>query len=247
MAGHSKWHNIQHRKGAQDRARSKIFSKHSKLITIAARGNPDPEQNPALKAVISNAKSDNVPNDNISRALKKAMSDKSGDDYHELSYEVYAPGGVAVIIDALSDNVNRTFTNVRTIVTKRGGNMGASGAVSWMFHDKGNMELILPDGFDKDDIEMAIIEAGAEDLEFGEDRVFITTAFSDLGAVRDELMKKYTLEGIKTVKVPENEVAITDAAAAQKFLDFIAAIEEDEDVSDVYHNAEISEEILKNI
>jgi YebC/PmpR family DNA-binding regulatory protein len=248
MSGHSKWHNIKNRKGAQDKIRGKLFTKHAKLIAIAAKNGADPDMNPMLKQAIFVAKEDNVPNDNIARAIKKASGEgKDAVQYQELVYEAYAPGGVAVLVEVLTDNSNRAFSFLRTIVEKNGGTMGAAGSVSWMFKDKGSMELLLA-GKSKEQIEMDVIESGAEDLEFGEDRVFVTTAFADLGAVRDFFKaKSYILENVKKDKVPNTQVEITSLEAANKFFDFIGKIEEEDDVTEVFHNAEISEEILKEM
>lgn len=248
MSGHSKWHNIKNRKGAQDKIRGKLFTKHAKLIAIAAKNGPDPDMNPALKQAIFSAKEDNVPNDNIARAIKKASGEgKDAVQYQELLYEAYAPGGVAVLIGVLTDNSNRAFSFLRTTIEKNAGTMGAAGSVSWMFKDKGSIELLLA-GKNKEQIEMDVIESGAEDLEFGEDRVYVTTAFEDLAVVRDFLKaKSYILENVKKDKVPDTQVEITSLEAANKFFDFIGKIEDEDDVTEVFHNAEISEEILKQM
>ena len=248
MAGHSKWHNIKHRKGAQDKIRGKLFTKHAKLIAIAAKSGTDPEMNPGLKVAIANAKSDNVPNDNIKRAVQKGSGEgKDAVTYTECSYEGYGQAGVAIIIDALTDNTNRTYTALHTAMMKGGGNLGSSGSVSWMFQTKGHLEALL-DGKDQEQAEMDIIEAGAEDMEFAEDRVFITTAFEDLGAVRDALeSQSYTLENVKKTKLPDNTSEITDKDTAEKFLALIDRLEEDEDVTEVFHNADISEDVMSQL
>ncbi|MBT4936623.1 YebC/PmpR family DNA-binding transcriptional regulator, partial [Candidatus Peregrinibacteria bacterium] len=144
MAGHSKFHNIKHRKGAADALRGKLFTKHAKLIAIAAKNGDDPDLNAGLKNAIASAKADNVPNDNIKRAVQKGSGEgKDAANYVEVAYEGYAPSGVAIIVEALTDNTNRTYTSVRTIVDKSGGNLGSQGAVSWMFQDIGSMEILL--------------------------------------------------------------------------------------------------------
>ena len=164
MAGHSKWANIQHRKGRQDAARSKLFSKLSREITVAAKmGDPDPEKNPRLRLAVKEAKSNSVPKDVIERAIKKSLAG-DGDDYEEIRYEGYVPNGVAVIVEAMTDNRNRTASNVRSIFSKHGGNLGETGSVGFMFERKGEI-LYRPEAGDADTIMMAAIEAGAEDVE----------------------------------------------------------------------------------
>ncbi len=249
MSGHSKWHSIKHKKWAADKARGKIFTKHAKLITISARNGDDQEMNPWLKTAIANAKSANVPNDNIKRAIQKGAGTwKDGPvHYNHLAYEGYAPGGISVIIEVLTDNVNRSNTNIRAVFEKNGGKMWKEWSVSFAFKDKWRMDLLI-DGKDKDEIEMEVIESWAEDLEFWEDRVFITTAFEDLGSVRDYLQDKgFNLEHIKIDKIPDTLVEVTEVERAQKFLDLVDKITDDEDVSEVYHNADFSEEVLSQL
>lgn len=245
MSGHSKWHTIKHRKGAQDKLRGKLFTKHAKLIAIAAKNGMDPEMNPSLKTAILNAKADNVPNDNIKRAIQKGGGEgKDAVNYTECAYEGYAFGGIALIIDTLTDNSNRTYTSLHTAMMKGGGSLGALGSVSWMFQTKGSMELDW-DGKNQEDLEMAIIEAGAEDMEFNEDKVFITTAFEDLGKVRDALQAQgLTPMNVKKDKVAGTRVEVKDQETAEKLFALIERIEDDEDVSEVFHNADIAEEIL---
>ncbi len=249
MSWHSKWHSIKHKKGAADKARGKIFTKHAKLITMSAKSWDDPEMNPGLKSAIENAKAANVPNDNIKRAIQKwAGTWKDGPvNYDQLNYEGYAPGGISVIMEVLTDNVNRSNTNVRAIFEKNGWKMWKSWSVSFAFKDKGRMDLLL-EWKDKDEVEMEVIESWAEDLEFWEDRVFITTAFEDLGSVRDYLKGKwFTLENIKIDKIPNTMVEVTDVERARKFLELIDKVNEDDDVSEVYHNAEFTEEVLDSL
>ena len=168
MAGHSKWANIQHRKGRQDAARSKLFSKLSKEITVAAKmGDPDPEKNPRLRLAVKEAKQNSVPKDVIERAIKKSTAG-DGDDYEEIRYEGYGPNGIAVIVEAMTDNKNRTASNVRSIFSKNGGNLGETGSVGFMFERKG--EIMFPAEIgDEDTVMMAAIESGAEDVESSED------------------------------------------------------------------------------
>src|SRR5699024_3201146 len=173
MAGHSKWHNIQRRKGAQDKKRGKIFMRHARLIYTAAKeGGGDPEMNPALRTAIENAKADNLPNDNIDRAIKKATGNLDGANVEEVTYEGYGPSGIAVIVHVLTDNRSRTASEVRHAFTKVGGNLGASGCVSFMFDRKGYIVMTNEDGaIDEDELTLEAIDAGADDIEY-EDGVF---------------------------------------------------------------------------
>src|SRR6056297_733343 len=186
MAGHSKWANIQHRKGRQDAARSKLFSKLAKEITVAAKmGDPDPEKNPRLRLAVKEAKANSVPKDVIQRAIDKSQA-AGGDDYEEIRYEGYGPGGVAVIVEAMTDNRNRTASTVRSTFGKHGGNLGETGSVGFMFERKG--EIVYPPGAgDEDTVMLAAIDAGAEDVESGEDGHVIYTADTDLNEVATAL------------------------------------------------------------
>ncbi len=186
MAGHSKWANIQHRKGRQDAVRAKLFSKFSKEITIAAKmGDPDPEKNPRLRLAVKEAKSQSMPKDNIERAIKKAIGGDA-EDYEEIRYEGYGPGGVAVIVETMTDNRNRTASNVRSTFAKSGGNLGETGSVAFMFERKGEVTYPTEVG-DADTVMMAAIEAGAEDVELGEDGHIIWCADTDLNEVSTAL------------------------------------------------------------
>ncbi|MEL7097123.1 MAG: YebC/PmpR family DNA-binding transcriptional regulator, partial [Pseudomonadota bacterium] len=186
MAGHSKWANIQHRKGRQDAVRAKLFSKLSKEITIAAKmGDPDPDKNPRLRLAVKEAKSQSMPKDNIERAIKKSVAGE-GDDYEEIRYEGYGPNGVAVIVEAMTDNRNRTASTVRSTFTKNGGNLGETGSVGFMFERKGEVTYTAETG-DADTIMMAAIEAGAEDVESSDDGHIIWCADTDLNDVSNAL------------------------------------------------------------
>ena len=186
MAGHSKWANIQHRKGRQDAARSKLFSKFSKEITVAAKmGDPDPDKNPRLRLAVKEAKSNSMPKDNIDRAIKKAMGGDS-ENYEEIRYEGYGPSGVAIIVEALTDNRNRTASNIRSTFSKRGGNLGETGSVAFMFDRKG--QIVYPASVgSEDDVMEAAIEAGAEDVESDEESLVIWCGDSDLAEVSSAL------------------------------------------------------------
>lgn len=248
MSGHSKWHSIKHKKGAADAKRGKIFTKHAKLITIAARGGGDINMNPALRSAIANAKADNVPNANIEKAVKKGSGqDKDGVVYVEAVYEGMGPEGTAVLVEVITDNKNRSVANVKTIFTKNGGNMGGAGAVSWMFDKKG---MIIAKAGDKnlDEAELEAIDAGAEDLSL-EDGIFqIITDPSDLMMVRDNMEKVgFEIENASISYLAKNPVVIDSVEKAQKVLKLLEAIEDDDDVSNVHSNFDISEEIMSQL
>lgn len=239
MSGHSKWSTIKHKKGAADAKRGKIFTKHAKLIEIATRegGGSDPNMNTRLATAIENAKAENVPNANIERAIKKGTGELKGEATVSVTYEAYAPGGAALIIECLTDNKNRTLPNVRTIVEKRGGKMAESGSVMFMFEPKG---VVVAKGKMNDELELALIEAGAEDIETDDELCTVTTDISAWTTARDLLKEK----GCEVVEagmrhVAKQQVVVEDEEAAQKLIDIIEAIEEDEDVSDVYTNANL--------
>lgn len=247
MSGHSKWSSIKHKKGAADAKRGKVFTKHAKLIEIAARegGSGDPSMNAALKVAIENAKGENVPNANIDRAVKKGSGELKGDVTVAVLYEAYAPGGAACIIECLTDNKNRSLSNVRSTIEKRGGKWAESGSVMFMFQRKGQ---VLAKGAMNDDIELAVIDAGAEDIDIADSEVSIITDATSWNTVRD-IVKEHGLSieeaGLKYVA--DQTVSIEDAETAQKFMNFIEAIEEDEDVSEVHSNADISAAILETL
>lgn len=198
MSGHSKWHNIQGRKNAQDAKRGKVFQKLSREIYMAAKaGGPDPSMNPALRLVVDKAKAANMPNDNVERAIKKATSAVDETNYDEITYEGYGPGGVGILVHALTDNRNRTATNVRVAFTRNGGSLGETGSVSYLFDRKGYI-AIERDGLTVDEETMFedVLEAGAEDLQTSPEVFEIYTAPEDFAAVRDELEKEFTLAQI---------------------------------------------------
>ncbi|MFV0243905.1 MAG: YebC/PmpR family DNA-binding transcriptional regulator [Qingshengfaniella sp.] len=244
MAGHSKWANIQHRKGRQDAARSKLFSKLAKEITVAAKmGDPDPDKNPRLRLAVKEAKSSSVPKDVIERAIKKSMGGE-GDDYEEIRYEGYGPNGVAVIVEAMTDNRNRTASNVRSTFSKNGGNLGETGSVAFMFDRKG--EVVYPvDAGDADAIMEAAIEAGAEDVESSEDGHVIYCADTDLNDVSTALEAALgESESTKLIWKPQTttELGLEDA---QKLMKLIETLEDDDDVQRVTANFEVSDEVME--
>jgi YebC/PmpR family DNA-binding regulatory protein len=246
MAGHSKWANIQHRKGRQDAARSKLFSKFSKEITVAAKmGDPDPDKNPRLRLAVKEAKANSMPKDNIERAIKKAIGGE-GDAFEEIRYEGYGPDGVAVIVEAMTDNRNRTASNVRSTFTKHGGNLGETGSVAFMFERKGQVTYSAEVG-DADAVMMAAIEAGAEDVESSEDGHIIWCADTDLNDVSTALEAE--LGESETAKLVWRPATTTELnlEGAQKLMKLIDALEDDDDVQRVTANFEISDEIMEQL
>lgn len=246
MAGHSKWANIQHRKGRQDAARSRLFSKLSKEITVAAKlGDPDPEKNPRLRLAVKEAKSNSVPKDVIARAISRSQAGE-GDEFEEIRYEGYGPGGVAVIVEALTDNRNRTASTVRACFDKHGGNLGETGSVSFMFERKG--EIVYPaSAGDEDTVIMAAIEAGAEDIESGEDGHVILTADAELNDVSRALDADLgEAESTRLIWKPTT-VAELDLEGFQKLLRMVDALENDDDIQRVTANLEVPEEFMTQL
>jgi YebC/PmpR family DNA-binding regulatory protein len=245
MAGHSKWANIQHRKGKQDAVRSKLFSKLSKEITVAAKmGDPDPDKNPRLRLAVKEARANSMPRENIDRAIKKATGG-DGEAYEEIRYEGYGPGGIAVIVEAMTDNRNRTASNVRSTFAKYGGNLGETNSVSFMFDRKG--EIVYPPGLDADTVMMAALEAGAEDVESDEEGHWITCADTDLGAVTAAL--EASLGESETAKLVWRAKTVTmlDLEAAQKIGKLIEVLEDDDDVQNVTGNFDIPEDVAAQL
>jgi len=246
MAGHSKWANIQHRKGRQDAARSKLFSKLAKEITVAAKmGDPDPEKNPRLRLAVKEAKSNSVPKDVIDRAIKKSQGGDA-ENYEEIRYEGYGPNGVAVIVEAMTDNRNRTASTVRSTFGKNGGNLGETGSVGFMFDRKGQVSYPADVG-DADTVMMAAIEAGAEDVESSEDGHVIWCADTDLNEVSTALEAELgESESTKLVWRPTTttELGLEDA---QKLFKLIEALEDDDDVQSVTTNFEVSDEVMEQL
>ena len=243
MAGHSQFKNIMYRKGAQDAKRSKIFSKLAKEITVAAKmGLPDPEMNPRLRAAIQAAKAQNMPKDNVKRAIDKSQS---GDEanYEEVRYEGYGPGGVAVIVEALTDNRNRTASEVRAAFTKNGGSMAETGAVSFMFDRVGVVEYPAETGSHDDMIEAAI-EAGADDVESGEEAHEVICEMTALADVAKSLEDRFgEPNSANLVWRPQNNIALDDEAGT-KMLKMLGALEDSDDVQNVYANFEVSDEVM---
>ena len=243
MAGHSKWANIQHRKGRQDAARSKLFSKLAKEITVAAKmGDPDPDKNPRLRLAVKEAKSQSVPKDVIDRAIKKSQGGDA-ESYDEIRYEGYGPGGVAVIVEAMTDNRNRTASTVRSTFTKCGGNLGETGSVSFMFDRKGQVLYPLEVG-DEDTVMMAALEAGAEVVESTEDGHAIFCADTDLNEVSNALEAQLgESESAKLIWKPQTTTEL-DLEGMEKLMKLIDTLEDDDDVQRVTANFEVSDEVM---
>lgn len=242
MSGHSKWANIKNRKGKQDAVRGKVFTKIGKEISIAVKeGGANPEANSRLRDAIAKAKSNNMPADNIKRAIQKASGELGNVSYEEIVYEGYGPAGVAVIVEALTDNKNRTAGDVRHLFDKYGGNMGTSGCVSFMFDKKGILVVEKNDSMDEDEFMMMALEAGAEDFSSEEDVYEITTAPEDFSSVREELEKngvEFLQAEISMIPSTTSQIDNEVAVKVQKLIDML---EDNDDVQNVWHNAEFPE------
>jgi YebC/PmpR family DNA-binding regulatory protein len=249
MSGHSKWSKVKRFKGAIDAKRGQIFSKLSKEISIAAKtGGGDPDGNPRLRSAIQTARAQSMPNDNVERAIKRGTGEESeAQHFDEIVYEGYGPGGVAVIVEAATDNKNRTAAEIRSIFSKNDGNLATTGSVSYMFHKKG--QITVPRGTIGEDriLELAL-EAGAEELTTEEDEYVITTSHDQLYAVADALKKAgITTDGQKFTFIPDTTIPIADEAVARQIMRLCDALEEDEDVQHVYSNLDIPDELLARL
>lgn len=235
MSGHSKWSTIKRKKGANDAQRAKIFTKIAREIIVAVKaGGPDPENNSRLKDVISKARSNNMPNDNINRTIKKAAGSTDGDNYENITYEGYGPNGVAVIVETLTDNRNRTAADVRHAFDKFGGNMGQNGCVSFMFDRKGVIVIEATDGIDEEELTMDALEAGADDLEVSEDCFEITTSPEAFSDVRTALEEKYELASAEIGMVPQTTTELTDEAQITMMNKMLDLLEDNDDVQQVW-------------
>ena len=244
MSGHSKWHNIQAKKGKADAQRGAVFTKIGREIAIAVReGGANPESNGKLRDIIAKAKANNMPNDNIQRSIKKASGELSNVVYEEITYEGYAPGGVAVIVDTISDNRNRTASDVRHCFAKYGGNLGTTGSVGFMFDERGVLVIEREPGSDEDEMMMIALDAGAEDVKVDEDVFEILTAPNDFSTVRENLEKQgYSFLSAEVQKIPQNTVAVTDPDTVLKIQKMLDLLEENDDVQNVFHNADLPDE-----
>ena len=249
MAGHSKWANIKHRKGAQDKKRGKIFTRIIKELTIASRdAGPDPDTNPSLRLAIQNAKGANMPKDTMERAIKKGSGDESA-NLQEYTYEGYGPGGIAVFVEATSDNLNRTVASVRSIFSKNGGNLGTNGSLSFVFDRKGvfTFQNSTLEDIEVDELELELIDGGAEEVEKEEEVTIVTTTFEDFGTMQKKLEKiKLEPQSSELQRIPNNtiEVSLEEALRVMKLLD---KFDDDDDISIVYHNMELTEELQKEL
>jgi len=243
MSGHSKWKNIQGKKGKTDAKRGKIFTKIGKEISMAAKvGGGNPDLNAKLRDVVAKAKAANMPLDTVTRAIKKGSGEMEGINFEEIVYEGYGPNGVAIIVNTLTDNKNRTAANVRYTFDRSGGNLGSLGCVSFMFLKKGQIFIERKDGIDEDELMMAALEAGAEDFNAEEEVFEIITSYEDFSHVREILEKAgYEFASAENTMIPDTyaELDMAGAEAVQKLID---KLEDDDDVQDVYHNAEFPEE-----
>lgn len=264
MARHSKWSKVKHQKAVLDVKKGKIFTKHAKLIEVAARSGGDPNMNPLLRSAMDEARADNMPNDNIERAIKKGTGElKDAAQIEEVMYEGFGPSGVALYIQTLTDNRNRTIASLKVIVSKNGGSMGAAGSVGYLFKKMGVIEVPLnvtsrdeSDVRSADEIELAAIDAGADDVqvvatEAGDDEGGTVEVYTDPQALM-QVRAKLKMAGIKTgmarlIYVPQTKAAINDEATARKIVQLIEAIEADDDVATVYSNFQMSEEILEKL
>lgn len=248
MSGHSKWSTIKRKKGANDAARGKIFTKIIKEITVAARlGGGEPEANPRLRIAIANAKSNNMPAENITRAIKKGTGELEGVNYDEITYEAYAPGGIALIIEAMTDNRNRTVAELRHLLTKHGGNLAETGAVSWNFERKGVI-TVNKGQFSEEDLLNIIIEHGADDLSDQNEYFEITVPLENFESVRKAIessnLKDVSIENASLQYVPKTTLKI-EGKDAEAVLKLINILEEHDDIQNVYSNADIDEKIME--
>lgn len=247
MAGHSKWANIKHRKGAQDAKRSKLFSKASKELTIAVKeGGADPTMNARLRLAIANAKGVNMPKDTIQKAINKG-TDSDAANYADIMFEGYAPNGIAVIVECSTDNNNRTVSNIRSYFTKFNGSLGKSGSVEYMFDQKGLFTFEEPEGSDPDEMMLELIDGGAEEVEVEEGLYSVTTAKEDFGNMQNKLEElEIETENAGLKWMPQNSLRL-QLDQAKTVLKLIDKIEDDDDVKEVYHNMEITDEIATEL
>ena len=249
MAGHSKWANIKHRKAAQDAKRAKVWTRLIKELTIASRdGGPVPDANPSLRLAIQNAKGANMPKDPMERAIKKGAGGE-GQNLQEVTYEGYAPNGIAIFIEATTDNLNRTVANVRSIFNKYNGSLGTNGSLSFIFNQKGvfQIEKEKITNTDIEELEMELIDGGAEELEIFEEFIEVKTSFEDFGLMQQKLEDlQIEPKSSELQRIPNNQSAL-DVESAKKVLSIIEKFEEDDDVNNVYHNLELTEELLTEL
>jgi YebC/PmpR family DNA-binding regulatory protein len=247
MSGHSKWATIKHKKGAADHARGKLFAKLIRQVEVAARaGGGDPDMNPSLRTMFQKARDSSVPLDTIERAIKRGTGELEGVTYEQITYEGYAPAGVAVLIDVLTDNRNRTGSEVRSIFSKRGGNMAEPGAVAWQFERKG--VVLVPGSVDEDELMLAALDAGADDIVSEDEYWRVSTPPTDLHKVRTALEEAgIPVESSDLTMIPTQLVPLDDAGNAKKVLQLIDALEDHDDVQAVHANFDVPDEVLQLI
>jgi len=247
MSGHSKWHSIKHKKAKIDAQRGKVFTKLIKELTVAARmGGGDPEANPRLRVAVSAAKQANMPSKNIDNAIKKGTGDLPGVVYEDVTYEGYGPAGVALFIEAVTDNKNRTVAEVRHLLSKHGGNMGENGSVAWMFDRKG-LITVPKDKYDEEELFEIAIECGAEDMVTEDDVYEIYTAFEDFNDVRNALEEKnIEMDSAELARIPKNTVAISGKEAEQ-MMKIMGILDDHDDIQNVFANFDISDEEMERI
>jgi YebC/PmpR family DNA-binding regulatory protein len=248
MSGHSKWANIKHRKSAQDAKRGKAFQKYIRAVMVASKtGGPDPSMNMSLKAAIERARGANVPVDTIEKAVKKGSGDMDGASYDEIMYEGYGNGGVAVLVETLTDNKNRTASEIRFLFSRSGGSLGEAGCVSWIFQRKGAIR-VTGNGLDEDQLMGLCLDAGAEDLEDNGEGFTVTCDPAAMTEVRDQLTNAgYVIESTGLEMIPKTTVELKNRPEAEKLLKFLETLEEHDDVQNVYANFDIPDEIMEEI
>jgi YebC/PmpR family DNA-binding regulatory protein len=249
VSGHSKWSSIKHKKGAADAKRGKLFSKLSRAIIVAAKeGGPDPTGNLALQNAIEKARSYSMPKDNIERAIARGSgADSDAADFETVIYEGYGPNGVAVIVEALTDNRNRTASDVRHVFSKNDGNLGGSGAVAWLFERRG-IVLVAADAVDEDELTLAAAEGGADDISLDGSTYQVVSAPESLTSVREALESAgFTVESAELSLVPKTTIEVADESSAKKVLRLIDQLEENDDIQDVYSNFDIPEQVLEAV
>lgn len=248
MSGHSKWSTIKHKKGATDQKRAKVFTKLIKEVTMAARlGGANPDGNPRLRLAIEKARSQSVPKDNIDRAIKKGTGELGGDAIEEASYEGYGPAGIAIIVDCTTDNKTRTVAEIRNIFAKKGGHLGESGSVAWMFEKKGVIRIDAAGTTEEILFEKAL-DAGADDIKREEDIFVVTSAFEDFNKVHETLTKGgFAVKEASIEMLPKNTTTLASEEEAQKLMSLIEALEDNDDVQNVWANYDISDDLMEKL
>jgi YebC/PmpR family DNA-binding regulatory protein len=246
MSGHSKWHSIKHKKGALDAKRGKIFTRIIKEITIAARNGGDPEKNPRLRKAVADAKAENMPADNIKRAIQRGTGELPGVNYEEITYEGYGPGGVAILVEVTTDNRNRTVSELRNVFSKNGGNMGESGSVAWMFHKKGYI-VVPQDQAKEDDLLNLVLEAGGDDLQSDAGNFEIFTSPDSFDGVLEAVKKANINPAHAQVEmVPQNRLRV-EGTTARQLLRLLEALDDHDDVQNVFSNMDVDEKQLEEV